>query len=91
MTDEISEFEELHGSPLERWNALKARVQQHGLTRFSEVTEDFLAVLWCLDQYRIASVPPRDLGKPDDSPAQRLDGAYRMKGGWFAGLISQLT
>ncbi|CAN5291955.1 hypothetical protein BH09ACT12_BH09ACT12_05500 [soil metagenome] len=55
---------------------------------FSEVADDFLAVLWCLDQYRIANLPPRGMGKAMQKPAQRLSGAYRMKGGWFAELVS---
>lgn len=87
---EVEFLETLVGHPMEKWVALKDRVQQENLKKFSEVSEDFLSVLWCLDQYRVHGLPPRDMGKPGGSSENRLSGAYRMKGGWFADLVSLL-
>lgn len=72
------------------WNDLKDRVQQENIKVFSDVADDFLSVLWCLDQYRIKGIPPRLMGQVDQTDAQKLSGAYRMKGGWFAELVSLL-
>ena len=84
------EFEDRVGHPLQKWNDLKDRVQQENIKVLADVADDFLAVLWCLDQYRIKGIPPRLMGQPTQTDAQRLSGAYRMKGGWFAELISLL-
>ncbi len=83
MSDGVLEFERLMGSPLDKWVALKDRVQQEDLKKFSEVASEFLSVLWCLDQYKIRGVVPRGMGKD-------ISGAYRMKGNWFADLVSLL-
>lgn len=83
-------FEDRVGHPLQKWTDQKDRVQQENIKVFSDVADDFLGVLWCLDQYRIKSIPPRLMGKPTDTDAQRISGAYRMKGGWFAELVSLL-
>lgn len=82
-SDRVFQFEDKVGSPLELWTALKERTQQEDIKRFSEIADDFLSVLWCLDQYKIHGVSPRDMGRD-------LSGAYRMKGNWFADLISLL-
>lgn len=79
----LVELEDNFGSPLRLWNDLKERIQQEDIKRFSAVVDDFLGVLWCLDQYKIHGVAPRDMGKD-------LSGAYRMKGNWFADLVSLL-
>lgn len=76
-------FEERVGSPWDKWTRLKDRVQQEDLKKFSDVTGDFLDVLWCLDQYKIHGVAPRGM-------ARDLNGAYRMKGNFFADLVSLL-
>lgn len=83
MSTEPSSFEETHGSPLDKWDALKERVQQEDLKKFSDVAADFLSVLWCLDQHKRYGVVPRGMGKD-------LSGAYRMKGNWFSDLVSLL-
>lgn len=83
MSDPASELERMAGSPLAKWTALKERVQQHDLKRFSEVADGLLDVLWCLDQYKIHNVAPRGMGRD-------FNGAYRMKGNWFADLIGLL-
>lgn len=72
------------------WIELKDRVQQENVKAFSDVADEFLAALWSLDQYRIKGIPPRLMGKEGQTDAQRLSGAYRMKGGWFAELVSLL-
>lgn len=84
------DFEDRVGHPLKKWNDLKDRVQQENIKAFSEVADDFIAVLWSLDQYRIKGIPPRAMGRATDTDAQRLSGAYRMKGGWFAELVALL-
>lgn len=83
-------LELLVGHPRDKWETLKERVQQQDLRKFSDVAENFLDVLWCLDQYRVKGLPPRDMGKSGTSAANRLSGAYRMKGGWFAELLGLL-
>lgn len=83
MTDGVDAFVAEVGSPLQKWNALKDRVQQQDIKRFSDVAEELLGVLWCLDQYKIHSVVPSGMGVD-------ISGAYRMKGNWFADLISLL-
>jgi len=79
----FSEIEVLLGSPVRRWTDLKERIQQQNLKNFSDVVEQFLELLWCLDQYKVLSIAPRGLGAD-------LSGSYRMKGNWFADLISLL-
>lgn len=83
MSDDVFEFEARVGSPLEKWNELKDRVQQEDIRKFSDVADDMLAVLWSLDQHKIHGVVPRGMGLD-------ISGAYRMKGNWFADLISLL-
>jgi hypothetical protein len=83
MNDDVFEFETANGSPLALWNNLKDLVQHQNLKRFSEVAGSFLEVLWCLDQYKASGLLPRGMGKD-------ISGAYRMKGNWFADLISLL-
>lgn len=70
------------GDPMRRWDALKARVQDEAIRRFSEVQNDWLALMWALDAYRIAQVLPPDF---------KDFGAFnRGKGNWFAELLSLL-
>jgi hypothetical protein len=83
-------LEEQVGNPQDLWRALAERVQHENLKNFADVETDWLAVLWCLDQYRVKDLPPRDMGNSSDADADRLSGAYRMKGGWFAELVSLL-
>ncbi|MEN3281500.1 MAG: hypothetical protein V7607_2640 [Solirubrobacteraceae bacterium] len=78
------------GHPQELWDAIVDRVQAEALTNFEDITDDWLGLMWCLDQYRVADAPPAgmgQLGKPWDT---RLEGAYRSKGNWFATLLSLL-
>ncbi len=86
----VESLESTFGHPPTLWTALQERIQQENIKRFSDVADDLLALLWCLDQYRIQGLPPRGMGKPNQSDPQRLLGAYRMKGGWFASLVTLL-
>jgi len=78
------------GHPGEQWDELKERVQSANITRFSVVQDEFLALVWCLDQYRIRGIPPRGMGKPSQSDNARLAAVYRSKGNWFAELVAML-
>lgn len=78
------------GHPAERWEALIERIQAEAIRDFQAVTWDYLALTWCLDQYRIADAPPEGMGKLDAPYRSRMDGIYRGKGNWFATLLSLL-
>jgi hypothetical protein len=78
------------GHPLERWQALQARVQNESIQKFADILDDFLALMWCLDRYRVAQAPPQGMGKPGGSWSARLEGVYRSKGNWFAILLALL-
>ena len=80
--------QELWGHPRERWHALIARVQNNSVTDFDAVQEEWLALMWCLDQYRIADAPPEGMGNPDLKYQGRMDGIYRGKGNWFATVLT---
>jgi hypothetical protein len=80
----------LVGHPGEHWNALIERVQHYAIREFSAVADEFLALMWCLDQYRIADVPPPGMGNPEANPQSRIDGIYRGKGHWFSTLLGLL-
>jgi hypothetical protein len=79
------------GHPGENWEALKERVQSEALQQFADVQDDWLDLMWTLDAYRIAGVPPRAMGSAAAmSAARRLDAIYRGKGNWFAELLALL-
>lgn len=78
------------GHPSEHWDALIDRVQAEAICDFHAVTWDYLALMWCLDQYRIADAPPQGMGKLDAPYSSRMDGIYRGKGNQFATLLSLL-
>lgn len=84
------EVEAKVGHPVERWDALKARVQDQGIKLFVDVQADWLDLMWCLDAYRKAQAPPKNMGKPGDDWEARLAGAYRGKGNLFATLLTLL-
>lgn len=85
-----------HGHPGRKWEALEALLDSGQATRLSEVVPHWLDVMWSLDQYRRASVPPVGMGKvlqksgQPTAPGQRLEGVYRMKGGWFSRMLRSL-
>jgi hypothetical protein len=78
------------GHPDERWQALISEVQNGAIRDFGAVAEDWLAYMWCLDQFRIADAPPEGMGNPKQSFKGRMDGIYRGKGNTFATLLSLL-
>jgi hypothetical protein len=78
------------GHPQTLWEALQARVQNEGIRKFSDVVEEFLALMWCMDRYRVEEAPPAGMGDPTKPWRSRLDGIYRGKGNWFATLLSLL-
>lgn len=78
------------GHPGDRWDELKRRVQDEAITQFRQIEDEWLALMWAIDAYRVAGVPPRAMGRSTiDSPA-RLAAIYRSKGNWFATLIALL-
>jgi hypothetical protein len=81
---------ELWGHPQERWDALIARVQNTSVTEFEAVRDEWLALMWCLDQHRIADAPPEGMGNPELKYQGRMDGIYRGKGNWFATVLTLL-
>jgi len=83
-------IEALVGHPREKWEALQARVTTDRIRTFGEVEDAWLDLMWTLDQYRIAGVPPRGMGKMSNAPRARLDAVYRGKGNWFATLLARL-
>ena len=78
------------GHPEEHWVALIERIQAHAIKAFSEVANDWLRIVWCLDQYRIAQAPPDHMGNLEQEWNKRLEAAYRGKGNWFATLLALL-
>jgi hypothetical protein len=78
------------GHPEARWDALKARVQNESIRSFGEIVDEFLALMWCLDRYRVAQAPPAGMGNLASDWRSRLDAIYRGKGNWFAQLLALL-
>ena len=84
------ELEAHYGHPGEKWLALREWVGSRSIQQFAEVQDRWLDLMWTLDQYRIASVPPRGMGNPATQPGPRLGAIYRGKGNWFAELLALL-
>lgn len=78
------------GHPRERWDALVEHVQSQRIRDFADVTSDYLALMWCLDRYRVADAPPLGMGDARQPYRSRMDGIYRGKGNQFANLLSLL-
>lgn len=86
----VAEVEAEVGHPGEKWQALKDQVQDGVVRRFADVQDDWLDLMWCLDGYRKAQVPPRDMGTATVEAQRRLEAIYRGKGNWFATLVALL-
>lgn len=87
---EQKRVEALVGHPLEKSQALRAKVQG-GIKTFAEVETDFLDLIWCMDMYRVQRVIPRGMGNPETTDlGQKLGGIYRTKGNYFSELASDL-
>ncbi len=93
MTPEDAQARQIEarvGHPGEMLASLKESIQSGAIKQFSEVETDYLALMWALDAYRIAGVPPRGMGKLTNTPAKRLEAVYKTKGNWFAELVALL-
>lgn len=95
MTDEtLRESEALEarvGHPQNVWRELQRRVQEEAIREFSQVESDWLRLMWSIDAFRVANIPPPEMGRSTlESPA-RLAAIYRSKGNWFATLIALLV
>lgn len=88
--DPAARIEERVGHPGQLLDALKERVQTEGLKQFAQVEGDWLNLMWTLDAYRVAGVPPRGMGRLTSTPQKRLEAVYRSKGNWFAELLAVL-
>lgn len=85
--------EEVHarcGHPGERLMALLDRIRAERVRDFADITDEFLALMWCLDQYRVADAAPVGMGRQAATYRSRIDGVYRGKGNWFAILLTHL-
>lgn len=89
-SDDAARVEAEVGHPGEKWDLLKARVQDEAVTRFAEIQDAWLDLVWTLDAYRVADVPPREMGKASTSSDDRLAAIYRGKGNWWAHLLALL-
>lgn len=78
------------GHPGDRWEELKRRVQDETITQFRLIETDWLALMWSIDAYRAAGIPPRAMGRTSVESSARLAAIYRSKGNWFATLIALL-
>lgn len=81
-------LEELVGHPAEKLQRLVDLIQDTVVTRFGDIDQEFLDLVWCLDSYRMAQVVPRGMGKLSDSPTRRLEGVYRGKGNSFSSVMT---
>lgn len=82
-----SEIEEAVGHPEYLRDSLIARVQDQVIKRFSEIQDEWVALMWSLDAFRIAGLTPTGMGKGGPSG---FEGVYRSKGNWFALLLALL-
>ena len=87
---DIRRLDELVGHPGDKWNTLKARIQNEAIKEFSEIQTEWLDVLFTLDTYRHEGVVPRGMGNLKIEPGKRLAGVYRNKGNWYSDLIAVL-
>jgi hypothetical protein len=78
------------GHPQERLTVLAERVRSTRIGNFSDIADEFMALMWCLDQYRVADAPPLGMGRLDYDYRARMDGIYRGKGNWFSTLLGLL-
>jgi hypothetical protein len=85
-----AELEREVGHPGELWAELQRRVQDEAITQFARVEADWLELMWSIDAFRIAGIPPRGMGRDELDAGPRLAAIYRTKGNWFATLIALL-
>jgi hypothetical protein len=85
-----AEVEQRVGHPGEKWDALQYRIQSERLKEFAAVEDAWVELMWTLDAYRIANLPPRGMGGATANASRRLAAVYRGKGNWFATLLALL-
>jgi len=90
MTESIDSLAQRLGHPNQLWEALKFRVQDQAITEFAAVRNDWLRLMWSIDGYRVAGVPPEGMGRQSVSPSARLAAIYRSKGNWFSTVLALL-
>jgi hypothetical protein len=83
-------LEERVGHPGERWQILRDRIQDHAVTTFAAIEQEWLDLMWSIDAFRSAGIAPRTMGRQDIDAVLRLAAVYRFKGNWFATLIALL-
>lgn len=72
------------GDPFERRDILLDHVQTGAVKSFADVEEDWLALMWSLDAFRVANVPP------PGARVKTLEALNKKKGDWFAELVAAL-
>lgn len=91
--DDQQRVEALVGNPGERFLDLRAKIQDRNITKFHEIEEDFLALLWCIDTYRVKQVLPRNPAgaKVQGFTGDQLAGGiYRKKGNFFSDTVTAI-
>lgn len=81
------------GNPGERLLDLKARIQDQNVQRFDKVQDEFLALLWAIDAYRVAEVIPRapaGTKVAGYTSAALAGGIYRKKGNFFSEVLTAI-
>lgn len=84
----IEQVEARVGHPGLLWEELQRTIQDNAISRFRDVQDGWLRLMWALDAYRINGVPPRGMGKQHHTAAKRLEAVYKTKGNWFATLLA---
>jgi hypothetical protein len=80
------------GHPEDRFDALKERIQTQVVRRFATIEADFLALMWCIDRYRVAEVIPARMAKPGARATRgTLEGIYRRKGEYLSSVIALIV
>ncbi|HME03712.1 MAG TPA: hypothetical protein VKG38_11875, partial [Solirubrobacteraceae bacterium] len=83
-----TQVESLVGHPDVKFGALKSKIQDDVVEWFRDVDDQFLDLIWTLDQYRIRQVVPRGMGNARYPPDRRLEGIYRGKGNYFSAVMA---
>lgn len=82
------QLEAVVGHPESKFEGLKSKIQDDVVRKFRDIEEEFLDLIWTLDQYRVGQVVPRGMGKQRFAPTQRLEGVYRGKGNYFSTIMA---
>lgn len=85
-----AQLEATVGHPGRLLDELFGRVARDKTPLFKDVQLDWLNLMWAIDSYRIAGIPPEGMGRLGLPPAPRLAAIYRSKGNWFSTLLATL-